>query len=1079
MKRTFRTFYISILALLSTSLLSAQFYNGSSQEFGKNRVQFKEFLWQYYQFEKFDVYFYEGGMDLAKHVAQIGEDQIKDIENQLDYVLQDKIEFVIYNSQTDFKQSNVGLTNDDTYNIGGKTQIVGSKVFFYFEGEYNQLLSNLRKGIAEVLINQMMYGGNWKEVFKNATLLNLPDWYIDGMISWIANPNEPEVNNYIKDGIYSGKFEDFNWLSGNDATIVGHAVWQYVDEVYGNAVIPNILYMSRISRNVESGFLFVLGMSLKTLSTEFQDHYIKKFENIDKLKQDIDLELIDYKARKKHTYSQLKENPFGDKVAYVSNILGQYRVYILDSKTGKQRKIAKGQHKLERLVDRTWPIIAWSPTGDELAYIIEKRGQLYLKIYNLSENKTYDRELFNLDKVLDMSYSHDGRQMIFSAVKNAQTDLYLYYLIGNRQERITNDQFEEIDPKFIKRSSRVIFSSNRQSDTLAIKDFSSVSENRDIFVMNLGDRKVLERITNTPLIDEIQPAQYDSIRYTFLGNSDGTFDRFIATYDSAISRVDTTIHYRYFTHVTQTSNFKRNISEYEVNYKRKQFTQLVFKDDNYQFYRGSLSTKISEIRTGELQEDSNKSESGQIIKSDVISIPADEDETIDIKNYNFGNEDDVTYEQQTIQIGETKSQDSEVIVLGGENEKEKVVIPGSRNYNVNFTTDFALTQVGNSFTGSFYQPLYNSSGASSALPGASGLFQIGITDLFEDYKIVGGFRLGSSLDNNEYMIRFQNLKNRMDKTIQFERLSIKDFDLSFPNSSSQFKSHIHVLRFKLSYPINEILRVSGELKARNDRRAFLANDIFTLLRPNENIYQGGGKVELVFDNTMSLGLNLLSGSRFKVWGEYFQQFDKKESDFFVVGGDFRHYQKIHRNFIFAGRIAGSTSFGSERLLYVLGGVDYWFNSKVADPFLPFSPEQNYQYIATATPVRGFLLNSRNGNSFAVANAELRLPVFKYFINKPLRSDLLENFQVIGFTDVGTAWTGPDPYSDQNSFNTEVINNNPLTITIQGRNEPVVGGYGFGLRSRILGYFLRADWAWGIENKKAKQSVFYISASLDF
>ncbi|NND77525.1 MAG: hypothetical protein HKN39_05030 [Flavobacteriales bacterium] len=1078
MTKLYRTFVFSILLILSSTMMFGQFYNGSNQEFGKNRVQFKEFIWQYYQFDKFDVYFYEGGMDLAKHVAQIGEEQIKDIENRLDFVLQDKIEFVIYNSQTDFKQSNVGLTNNTDYNIGGTTQIVGSKVFFYYEGEYGQLLENLRKGIAEVLINQMMYGGNWKEVFKNATLLNLPDWYINGLISWVADPNDPEVNNFIKDGIYTGKFDKFNWLTGDEATQVGHAIWQFIDEVYGSAVIPNILYMSRISRNVESGYLFVLGMSLKTLSLEFQDYYGKKYKRIDSRKRDVGLDLIEYKARKKHTYSQLKQSPFGDMVAFVSNVMGQYRVFVLDVETGKQKKIAKGQHKLERLVDKSWPIVAWSPTGDELAYIIEKRGELYMHIYNVSENKTYKRQIFNLDKILDMSYSHDGRQMIFSGVKNGQTDLYLYYLIGNRQERITNDFFEEVDPQFIKNSSRVIFSSNRINDTLSIKNIDDISENRDIFVMNLSNRKVLERITSTPLIDEVQPAQYDSIRYTFLGNEKGFYNRYLATYDSAISRVDTTIHYRYFTHVTQASDLKRNISEYDVNYKRKQFTHLIFQDGKYQFYSGALSNRVQEIQFDGEQGSIEKDRSNTV-NSEVISVPADEEDTIDIKNYNFGNEEDVTYEQQTIQIGETKEEKSDVIILGAEEESNKIVIPGARNYNVNFTTDFALTQVGNSFNASFYQPLFNSASTGSVVPGLGGLIKLGISDLFEDYKIVGGFRLGLRFDNNEYMLQYQNLRKRMDKIIQFERLANRQIDLSNPNGNVQFKTHIHVLRFKLSYPINEVLRVGGELKVRNDRTAFLANDILTLLRPNRYLYQGGGKIDLVFDNTLNLGLNLLSGSRFKLWGEYFQQFDRKESDFFVLGADFRHYQKIHRNFIFAGRLAGSTSFGSERLLYMLGGVDYWFSPKFTDPPSPIATDQNYQYVTMGTPVRGFLMNVRNGNSFAVANAELRLPVFKYFLNRPLRSDLLENFQIIGFSDVGSAWTGPDPYSEENSFNTNVINNNPLTITLQGRNEPLVGGYGFGLRSRILGYFLRADWAWGIENGVVQSPVFYFSASLDF
>lgn len=1074
-----------LLLLLAITVLPAdmisQFYNGSIQDFGKNRIQYKEFLWQYYRFEKYDVYFYEGGKDLAAHVAHIATEHIKDIENKLDFVLQDKIEFVIYNSQSDFKQSNVGLNTDESYNIGGTTRIVGSKVFFYYEGEYNQLLHNLRSGIAEVLINQMMFGGNWKEVIKNATLLNLPKWYIDGLISWLAEPDNPDVQNFIKDGVRNEKFEKFNWLRGEEATMAGHAVWQYIDEVFGRAVIPNVLYMSRISRNVESGFLFVLGMSLNTLSAEFVNYYIGKFSRDDAGKDEIALESIDYKVKKRHVYSQLKLSPFGDKVAFVSNVMGQYRVYINDLNTGKQIKIAKGEHKLERIVDKSWPIVTWSPTGSDLAYMIEKRGKLYMHIYNLDDKKTYKRELFNLDKVLDMSYSHDGRRMIFSGVRNGQTDIYLYYLIGNRQERITNDFFEDINPRFIKGSNRIIFSSNRVNDTLAIKEFDKLGVTRDVFVMNLNNRKVLERITRTPLIDEVQPAQYDSIRYTFLGSENGVYNRYIATYDSAISRIDTTIHYRYFTHTDQLTNYKYNIAEYDVNLKRKRYTQLVYKDGKYQFYQSSFDEDDISFQSEIPQEDLrtiDETIQEDIGISDIISVPADEDETIDIKNYNFGNEDEVIYEQTSIEIGKNaETQSQEVIQLG--DDPVKIKIPNPRNYNINFTTDYATTQIGNSFNSQFYQQIYSNSTSGNLTPGTSALFKVGMSDLFEDYKITGGFRFGFNFDNNEYLLMYQNLKRRLDKVILFERLAntLRDPDIFQLNSF--FKVHTHSLKYMMRYPINEVLAVKGTIMARNDRKAFLANDLFTLSRPNEYEYQAGAKLELIFDNTLNLGLNLYEGSRFKIWGEYYQQIDRENSDFYVTGLDFRHYERIHRNLIFASRIAGSTSFGSERLLYYMGGVDQWFGAKYTDPPLPIPSGQNFQYQALALPMRGFHFNARNGNSFAVANAEIRFPVFKYFINKPLKSDFLDNFQVIGFGDVGTAWTGPDPYSDENSFNTEVIDSNPLEITLQSRREPVIGGFGIGLRSRILGYFVRADWAWGVEDSVVQPSVFYFSTSLDF
>ena len=75
--------------------------------------------------------------------------------------------------------------------------------------------------------------------------------------------------------------------------------------------------------------------------------------------------------------------------------------------------------------------------------------------------------------------------------------------------------------------------------------------------------------------------------------------------------------------------------------------------------------------------------------------------------------------------------------------------------------------------------------------------------------------------------------------------------------------------------------------------------------------------------------------------------------------------------------------------------------------------------------------------------------------------------------------GKSPYNKDNPFYTTVYPANPVTITVTRNVEPFVIGYGFGLRARILGYFIRTDWAWGIDDKKVGDRIFYLSIGLDF
>jgi hypothetical protein len=147
--------------------------------------------------------------------------------------------------------------------------------------------------------------------------------------------------------------------------------------------------------------------------------------------------------------------------------------------------------------------------------------------------------------------------------------------------------------------------------------------------------------------------------------------------------------------------------------------------------------------------------------------------------------------------------------------------------------------------------------------------------------------------------------------------------------------------------------------------------------------------------------------------------------------------------------------------------------------MPVSPNQNYGFQALATNMRGFTQNIRNGNNFALINSEIRWPFVRYFAGHPLKSNFLNSLQIVAFGDIGTAWTGRDPWSGKNSWDTETKRYGPVTVVLDSNRDPIVAGFGAGLRAQLLGYFVRADWAWGVENRYILPRIFYLSFSLDF
>ena len=56
---------------------------------------------------------------------------------------------------------------------------------------------------------------------------------------------------------------------------------------------------------------------------------------------------------------------------------------------------------------------------------------------------------------------------------------------------------------------------------------------------------------------------------------------------------------------------------------------------------------------------------------------------------------------------------------------------------------------------------------------------------------------------------------------------------------------------------------------------------------------------------------------------------------------------------------------------------------------------------------------------------------------------------------------------------------PIHVTVRYFRNPIVMGYGFGFRTTVLGYFLKFDYAWGVETGVVQKPRGYFSIGTDF
>ncbi|MCX6296592.1 MAG: hypothetical protein NTX97_11090, partial [Bacteroidetes bacterium] len=965
-------FLLLLFVIFSDSKVSAQFYSGSQTDFGKNRVKYDNYFWTYYSYPKYDVYFYEQGRELSNYVSQSAKVQMEEIEKLFDYSFEDKVQFIVYNKQSDYKQSNIGLSTEEDYNTGGVTRVAGSKVILFYEGDHAKLDAQIRSGLAEVLINEMMYGGNVREMVKNSTLLNLPDWYIKGLVDYVSCDWNSEIDNRVKDGIKSGKYKNINRLEGTDAKYAGHALWKHIADNYGEAVISNILYMTKVSRNIDNSSLFVLGISVKNLWKECYDSYTNKY--IDKDTTATLPKLVPLKVKKPRAsriYGQMKVSPDGNYVLYTTNEMGQYKIWLYDIKKNKAKRILKSGQKIDRPSDCSFPLVAWHPSGKLFSYIIERKSYLVLATYELETKDVTERHITGFEKILDYSYNDDGNRFVMSAVQKGQTDIFILTAASSACDQITKDIYDDLTPRFIHGSKEIVFSSNRPLDTL-FHDPKRKEEPpmayKDIFVFdNVTKSRILKRVTNTPYIDETYPADYDSTHISYLSDLNGIRNRYIARFDSVIAFVDTASHYRTIVSSYPITNYSRCILEQDVNVKSNKFSEIIFENGKYKLFVAPLisssATQKLILKNTSYRDYKDRIERKEAVEAQakdknlketptaenvkvVINIgdtPKKDSSVIDINNYRFENEQP----KENKEIVELKKVATDTVVAASKDPASEFILGKQKNYNVNYSVDYVVSQIDNSFLNASYQKFAGGGSPIYLNPGINAFFKVGVSDLFEDYRIVGGVRFSGDLNSNEFFLSRENRIKNIDRQLVLHRQSLLDI----ADNYSLVKVYIHEAKYIWKYPFNEVASLRGSINYRNDKIVYTGTDLTNLKRQNAFENWGSLKLEYVFDNSIKKGLNLYNGARAKIFGEYYRQIDKEKTDFFVVGLDGRWYKKISRDLIWANRIAASTSFGNKKLIYYMGGVDNWFNPKF-DNTTNIATDQNYTYQTLATNMRG-------------------------------------------------------------------------------------------------------------------------------
>ncbi|MCP4440532.1 MAG: hypothetical protein GY810_16425 [Aureispira sp.] len=1195
----------SICILTFFALLGVQHSYGQlvSSEFGQNRIQYEQHKWMRYISTNFAFSYAEKDEELTKFVLPVAEMDYVELTTLFEHQLRNRIEVIVYSDYSNYEQSNIGIQNHSV-NKGGTTQLLAPKIEVYFNGDHQDLRKQIRRGIARSLIMRILFGTNLQEVVQNTFLMNLPQWFVQGIIGYASEEWNTTRDNELREALLSKRYENFTDLARKQPELAGQSLFHFISEEYGASTVANLLYLTRINRSVENGFLYVFGNNFYNIvGTNWWNFYTNRYNSDGQNRRFPNKGELSINLAKNEGLQQVSLNPNGTKVAYVQQQQGKFKVYVHDVENDKATVVFKGGLKDPAgHYDSNYPLLGWTKSGQQLIVIYQKNNKIRVRYQGVStKSKATEKIVKDVDRVTHFAVAN-SQELVLTALKNGYSDIYSFK--NGALKAITQDHWDEAGVAVVnlKGERGVVFASNRPHDKIIKEGLQNELplDNKDLFFYSFANgNKDLIRLTNTPFANESHPKAIDKVLYSYLSDENGIKNRYIGKIDTIISHYNRilvlddestlTMHQdSSFDHIhnidssylkpvriigglaAANTDYSRSIEEHDVNSSR--VADVLYRSGEYhlfvrdvqvgrafeidatkyrQLFANAKSEATEEAETTKkerpesekIEEDYAKDQPvGEELPAKVLELdttetitntspqpdttkptPADTAE-IDIDNYEFQSEFEeveeptVNEEDPEEDIGNispiilTEGDDGSITAAESSNNSNNISSPTisntkpklvefddsrKRKYKNLFRVKNITFQMDNT---PMFGGLNMYLGENYQMTPWSMMFKTSFIDIFENYYLELGVRMPLDFNGMEYFMTVANRKSRLDQKYSFYRRSrIQNYILS--DSAGTFSMEArgrnlkHLLQTQLSYPLSKFHSVKGTFNVQLEKVAILSEEVVSLVVPNYMENRLGITLEYVFDNTVDLRLNTRKGTRYKVFLDMYKPFSVETDDKFkvgfegglttAIGFDFRHYLSLDDKTIIAVRAAGASSFGQQKILYSLGGVENWLLPQ-SNTEIPLPPDPSkYGLQALAANLRGFRNNIRNGSSYALINTEIRVPIIEYITRRPPRNASFRNLQLVGFFDVGTAWHGSSPFSADNPLNTTLIDNSgpntvsPIRVKVDYYRKPIVMGFGFGLRTVFVGHYIRLDYAWGIETGDVQRPKLYLSIGTDF
>jgi Tol biopolymer transport system component len=995
-----------------------------AQRFGKNKVNYTPFEWQYLQTENFDIYYSEGGRDIALMASRFAEDSYASISKNWGYSPRNRVPLLIYNSHNDFSQTNVILSPIEE-GVGGFTELFKNRVVVPWEGSFAKFRHVIHHELTHAMYFDLLYGGILDSIMGREYMFQLPLWFAEGLAEHESQYWSSEADMIIRDAIITGYLPQIQQIYGGYMVYKGgESFFKYLQEEYGNEdhwMAGDVLQSLLMTKDIEKSYKAVFGKSLEDLSKEWhrrlRSHHWPEVAGRE-ISEDFALKLTDHRELQNYLNATPRFNPTGDRVAFLTDRNGYKEVMVMSAIDGKILNTVVRGEEAGDYEEMHWLRggITWSPDGTMVAFATKAGERDAIHIRKADEGG-YDSIITpEMDAIFTPDWSPDGTRILFCGIKDGALDLFTVNVETLEYTRLTNDYFDEAYPRWSPDGSKIAFASDRMETPYELK-IKDITGEYDIFTMD-ADGSNVTRITTDTYNDLSPDWSADGDKLVFVSNRNGSANLFTADLNDLT--------------VQPLTNLLTGAATPSWSPDNTKIAFTAFKEGGWDIY--------------------------------ILKRPLK-------RNITFDDITPTTYRKETLLATPAPTDSSgigtgnEVIVKDdGSGQALTMTILDSRPYEISFTPDMV-----NAFAS--YNTFY----------GFGGMGQLSLSDVMGNHRLGIAGNLMYSLEESDLFFSYLNLRRQTN--YGFSLYHYKNYYRSY--NYSIFSDRVYGGSLTLSRPFSKFSRQDLDVKyLRLDRNSYSYSgssyyyDYYpTIFQKTklEGVQTFSVETEFVNDTTLWNWTGPATGRRYRMNLEYAPAGTQSDISFTTLELDYRKYHRLSGKYTLVMRLSGGASFGDEPRMFFLGGTSNWMNARIARIPSYLETMQDLFFARYPFPLRGYRYYEEYGRRYFLTNVEFRYPFIDYLaFNWPL-SIVLGNISGALFADAGAAWYKPVGYEEDTG---EVI----YDASFHGGGQDQSSGnvmlddikmsIGFGVRMNMGFAVVRLDTAWRTNLDEIEDKPFF-------